>query len=167
MAKTTSLGFTDTAVEGVSSLAFPRAVLNLETDFRVKASQPGKEVTLTNITSPIDQPERIRIAYADVNNIYGGSGIEPSLFAPTKRGVSILAQLTEVLSVTDTVDSTFRVDYPVSYHVVIKAPSASYITGPVIQAGLGRLLSCLYDTGSLTTGRLEAILRGSLLPSEM
>lgn len=167
MAKSTSLGFTDTTVEGVASLTFPRAVLNLGADFRVKSTQPGREVILTNITSPTDQPERIRIAYADVNNIYTGTGIEASVFSPTKKGVSILAQLTEVLSVTDSVDAAYRVDLPLSYHLVIKVPNSAYVTGEVVQSGIGRLLSGLFDTGSTEVDRLDAILRGSLLPSDL
>lgn len=165
MAKVISNGFIDTPVSGVPSLTQPRAVLNFEADFRVKSNQPGKEMVLTNITSPIDRPEKIRIAYSDIANVYSGTGIEASVLAPTKRGVSILAQVTDVISVTDDVDSDYRIDLPVSYHLVIKVPASQYVTASTVQAGIGRLLSSLYDTGVANTSRLEAILRGSLVPS--
>lgn len=165
MAKVKNYGFTDTPVEGVASLAFPRAVLNIGADFRVKANQPGKEVVLTNITSPVDRPEKIRIAYSDISNVYNGTDVDTSVYAPTKRGVSILAQITETLSVSDSVDPDFRVDLPISYHLVIKVPASEYIAAADIEAGLGRLLSSLFDTGVTTTTRLEAILRGSLVPT--
>lgn len=164
MSKVKSAGYTDTAVSGVSSLTFPRAVLNLQTDFRVKSNQPGKEVVLTNITSPVDRPEKIRIAYTDISNVYNGTGIDTSVYSPTKRGVSILVQVTETISVTDSVDADYRVDLPVSYHLVVKVPASEHITAADIQTGLGRLLSGLFDTGVSTTSRLEAILRGSLVP---
>lgn len=165
MAKVKSLGYTDTPVQGVTSLTFPRAVLNFGADFRVKANQPGKEVVLTNLTCPVDRPEKIRIAYTDVSNVYSGTDIDSSVYSPTKRGVSILVQLTETISVTDSTDADFRVDLPVSYHLVVKVPASEFISAADIQTGLGRLVSGLFDTGSTATTRLEAILRGSLVPS--
>lgn len=167
MAKVKSNGYVDTAVSGVSSLTFPRAVLNIGTDFRVKSNQPGKEIVLTNITSPVDRPEKIRIAYSDVANVYSGTDIEASVASPTKRGVSLLAQVTDTISVTDDTDPSYRIDLPVSYHLVIKVPASEFISATDVQTGLGRLLSSLFDTGVDTTSRLEAILRGSLVPTEL
>lgn len=167
MAKTKSVGYTDTPVSGVSSLTFPRGILNFKEDFRIKENNSGKEIILTNITSPVDRPERIRLAYNDVANIYSGTGIDASITAPTKRGVSILAQVTEVISVTDSTDADYRLDLPVSYHLVIKVPASEFISATDIQTGLGRLLSGLFDTGSTSTSRLEAIIRGSLTPSDL
>lgn len=167
MTKAKSLGFTDTPIEGVTELDFPRGLLNFTKDFRVKSSQPGSEVVLTNITSPVDRPEKFRIAYSDIANIYGGTGIEPSVIAPTKRGVSMLVQLTETMTVTDDTDPDYRIDLPVSYHLVVKVPASEFISGTDIQQGIGRLLSGLFDTGSVTLTRLESILRGSLVPTEL
>lgn len=161
-------GYTDTPVSGVPSLTFPRAVLNIGTDFRVKnQNNNGKEVVLTNITSPIDRPENIRIAYTDVANIYSGTSVEPSVLAPSKKGVSILSQVTDIYSVTDSTNVDFRIDLPMSAHLVLKVPASQYITGAVVQTLVGRLLSSLFDTGVTSTTRLEAILRGSLTPTEL
>jgi hypothetical protein len=167
MTKTIQPGYTDTPVSGVTSLTFPRAVLNIAKDYRVKSNKDGKEVVLTNITSPIDRPENIRLAYTDIANIYNGTGIEPSVAAPTKRGVSVLAQVTDVLTVSESTDADYRVDLPLSAHLVIKVPASEYVTSAQVQAVVGRLLSSLFDTGVSTTSRLEAILRGSLVPSEL
>jgi hypothetical protein len=166
MTKVTTTGYTDTAISGVSSLTFPRGLVNIKQDFRVK-SNTGKEVVLTNITSPTDRPENIRLAYSEIANIYNGTGIEPSVASPTKKGVSVLAQVTDVLSVTDSADASYRIDLPLSAHLVIKAPSSEFITSAQVQTLIGRLLSSLFDTGVTTTTRLEAILRGSLVPSEL
>lgn len=167
MAKIKSNGYTDTPISGVSSLDFPRGLLNFQKDFKVKSNSPGKEVVLTNITSPIDRPEKIRIAFSDIANVYSGTGIEASVLAPTKRGVSILAQVTDIISITDDGDADYRIDLPVSYHLVIKVPASEYLTAADVKTGIGRLLSSLFDTGVTTTSRLEAILRGSLVPSEV
>lgn len=167
MAKVKSTGYTDTAIAGVSTLPFARGLVNIAADFRVKSNVAGKEVILTNITSPPDRPEKIRIGYTDVANVYSGTGIEPSVSAPTKRGTQILAQITEVISVTDDADSDFRIDLPVSYHLVIKVPTSEFITSSDVLTGVGRLLSGLFDTGATTSSRLDAILRGALVPSGM
>lgn len=163
MAKTVNNGYTDTA--GVTATTFDRGAVNFTTDFRVKANNSGKEVVITNLTSPIDRPEYLRFAYSDISNVYTGTGVDPSAMAPTKRGVSILVQLTDVFSVTDDTDADYRIDLPVSVHLVIKVPSSEFITSALVQTQLGRLLSGLYDQGVTTTTRLDAILRGSLVPN--
>lgn len=167
MSKIKSTGYTDTPIAGVSSLTMARGLLNFKADFRVKSDKPGQEVTLTNITCPVDRPEKIRIAYSDVSNVYTGSGIDPSVSAPTKRGVSILVQATSVVSVTDDTVADYRVDLPLSCHLVIKVPASEFITSDDVKTAVGRLLSGLFDTGVSTNARLDAILRGSLTPSDL
>lgn len=167
MSKVKSNGYTDTAIAGSPVLTFPRAAINFAADMRVKSNQPGKEVVLTNITSPIDRPEKIRIAYSDVANVFSGSGVEATVFTPTKRGVSILAQVTDVISITDSADPDYRIDLPVSFHLVVKVPANENISADDVETGIGRLLSSLFDTGVSSTSRLEAILRGSLVPSDV
>jgi hypothetical protein len=167
MAKVKSSGYTDTAISGNPVLNLLRGSLNFAANWRQKSYTPGKEVILTNISSPNDRPERLRIAFSDVANVYSGTGIDASVFAPTKKGVSILAQLTEIIAVTDDTDPSYRIDLPVSYHLVIKVPSSEFINAVDVQTGVARLLSGLYDTGSVTTTRLDAILRGSLVPSDV
>jgi hypothetical protein len=166
MTKVTKYGYTDTPIDGVTDLKFDRGLVNIKQDFRVK-SNSGKEAILTNITSPIDRPENIRIAFTDVADVYKGSNVEPSVFAPSKRGVSVLVQVTDVLTVTDDTDADYKIDLPLSFHLVVKVPNSEYVTADVVKKGLGRLLSSLYDTGSISNTRLEAILRGSLIPSEL
>jgi hypothetical protein len=167
MTKVIDHGYTDTPIEGVTTLTFPRALLNYSKDFRVKTNNNGKEVVLTNLTSPIDRSENIRIAYSDIANIYNGTGIEPSISAPTKRGVSVLTQVTDVISITDEADPDYRIDLPVSAHLVLKVPSSEFITSEEVQVLVGRLMSSLFDTGVSTTSRLNAILRGSLVPTDI
>lgn len=167
MAKVKTLCYTDTPISGVPSLNFARGLVNIDKDFRVKNNEAGKEVVITNLTSPIDRPEKIRLTYNDVNNIYAGTGIEPTVSAPSKKGINVLAQVTDFITVTDSVDADYRVDLPLSCHLVIKVPSSEYITSNDVITILGRLLSSLFDTGVTTTSRLDAILRGSLVPTEL
>lgn len=166
MAKTTNVGYTDTPISGVTSLAFARGLLNFKADFRVKQSAPN-EVVLTNLTSPSDRSEKVRIAFSEVNNIYNGTNIDPSVYAPTKGGVSVLLQLTEIWSTTDNTDAAYRVDRPVSAQLVLKYPNAEEVTAEMVQTMLGRLVSTAYETGVTDVNRLKALLRGSLLPADL
>lgn len=167
MAKTISRSYKDTPITGVTSLKFDRGLLNFKEDFRVKSNTGGKEVVLTNITSPIDREETVRLACTEIKNVYAQTSIDSSVYAPTKRGLSILAQVNDVLSVRDDQIPDYRVDLPVSAHLVIKVPSSEHISAREVEILVGRLLSSLYDTGATSASRLEAILRGSLLPSDV
>lgn len=166
MSKVVNVGYVDTPIQGVTSLKLDRGLLNFKADWRIKSDTPG-EMVLANLSSPVDRPERLRIAQSDVANIYQGTDIDPSVYAPSRRGTSILCQLTETFSVTDTVDADYRVDLPVSVHLVIKVPNNENLSAAMIQTTVGRLVSGIYDTGSEATTRIAAILRGSLKPSDL
>lgn len=164
--KTVNFGYTDTPISGVTSLEFERGLVNFGADFRVKTENKS-ELILTNITSPIDRPEKFRIAHTVVDNIYNGTGISESVQLPSLRGVNVLVQLTEVVSITDDTHPEYRKDAPLSFHVVIKSPAIEQITEAHIATGLGRLVSGLFETGSVANTRLRSLLRGSLSPTDI
>lgn len=166
MAKQLSVNYTDTAIPDVTSLDFARGLVNFGADFKVKA-EGADDLTLTNLTSPVVYPEKMRFSVSDVANVYSGSSVEPSLYSPTKRGVSLLVQVNEMWKVTDTVDPSYEVALPVQAHLVIKVPNHELVTPAAVETMVGRLISCLYETGSEDTTRLTAMLRGSLKPSDL
>lgn len=166
MAKSVNVGYTDTPISGVSSLTLSRGLVNYGADFKVKSDEPN-EAIITNLTCPISYPEKFRWSYSDVADVYKGTGIDPGLFAPTRRGVSLLCQLTETWKVTDSVDASYEVALPVSAHVVLKVPTNDNITPAMVQTLIGRLISGLYETGLNDTKRLSALLRGSLEPADL
>ncbi|DAD50977.1 TPA_asm: coat protein [ssRNA phage SRR6960509_3] len=166
MSKSIDFGYTDTAIGGSPTLNLLRGSVNFGADFRVKTDKKD-ELVLTNITSPIDRPEKFRIAYSVVENAYTGSGISPGYQAPSLKGASVLIQLTEVASITDSEDPSFRVDAPISVHCVVKVPAIEELTETHIQTVLARMLSGFYETGSTTTTRLKALIRGSLIPTDL
>lgn len=166
MAKSVNVGYTDTPIAGSPVLNLLRGSVNFGADFRVKEIS-SKEAILTNLTSPVDRPERFRISVSDVTNVYAGSDIDPSVYAPSKRGVSVLVQCTETFSVTDSTAPAYRIDLPVSAHVVLKIPACEDITPAMVQTLFARLASGLYETGLITTTRYQSLLRGSLLPADV
>lgn len=166
MTKQIVYNYTDTAISGVTSLTLPRGLVNFKADWRVRYNEPD-EAILTNLSSPVVYPERMRISASDVANVYNGSSVEPSLYAPTKKGRSILVQVNEIWKVTDSEDATYEVALPVQCHLVIKVPNHELVTPDAIQTLVGRCVSGLFETGSSATGRIGALLRGSLLPSDL
>lgn len=163
MAKTLNWGFTDTPIPGVTSLSFPRALLNFEADFAEKEQNPGSLI-LTNLTAPLDRSETIRYAESQVKNVYQNTSIDPKVQSPNRSGVQLLVQIQDVATVTDSDDAAYRVDLPIQTHVVIRVPNDALITGDIVQAHLGRVVSALYETGSTTTTRISKLLRGALEP---
>lgn len=166
MSKVLTTNYVDTPIPGVTGLNLARGLVNFGADFKVKKDSPD-EVILTNLTCPVIYPEKIRFSVSDVNNVYTGSSIEPSLFAPTKRGTSILCQVVETWKVTDSTDPSYEVALPVSAHLVLKVPNNEMITPAAVQTLVGRLISGLFETGATNTTRLSALLRGSLKPSDV
>lgn len=164
MAKTLNWEYTDTPISGVTSLNFPRALLNFEADFAEKEETSGSLI-LTNITAPLDREETIRYARNEVKNVYSNTSIDPKVQSPNRKGVQLLVQIHDTATVTDSDDPTYRVDLPIQTHVVIKVPSDALISGNVVQTHLGRVVSALFDTGSTATSRIEKLLRGALEPT--
>lgn len=166
MARTVTTGYTDTAISGVSSLAFPRGLVNFGKDFRVQKNGIT-DVTITNLTCPLDQPEKFRFAISDIANIYTNSGVDPSVQGANKQGQSLLIQLSEVYSVTDSADPSYRVDLPITCNITFKSPKNSLITSDILLTLLGRAVSGAFDTGLTTNSGITRLEHGSLVPSDL
>lgn len=166
MSKVVSVNHTDTPISGVTELSLERGLVNYGADFKVKVEM-ADSVILTNLTSPITAPEQFKFSVQDVANVYTGTAVDPNFYSPSKKGVSLLAQCNEVWTVTDTEDSTYQVELPVQAHIVLKVPKNENITPAMVEALLGRVVSGLYETGSEGTTRLQAMLRGSMKPSDL
>lgn len=158
-------GYLDTAISGVTKLDLPRGLINFGADFNLVEDKTS-EVILTNITSPLDRPENFRLAYTQIKDIYSSADVHPNVQAPSKRGVSLLIQLTNTISDVDVTKNT-RVDLPISAHMVLKFPANAAITPEIIQEHVGRMVSGMFETGSITTSRLKSMMRGSLLPKDL
>lgn len=168
MAKTLSLNYKDTAIAGATTVSLDVAQLNYGVDFRVTKDEPS-EVIITNLTSPLDQPERFRWAHNQITDVYKNTGIDPTLYYQSRRGTQVLCQLTDVYSVTDSEHADYLAMLPVEAHIVIKVPNNDLITPQVVEALVERMLGGLYETASPATQytRLQAMLRGALMPAAL
>lgn len=155
--------YVDTPIAGNPTLSLPLAPVNFPADFAVVSDVPG-EVQVTNTTCPTDRPEKFRFAYSEVKDVFKGTGIDPNLFTPSRYGASVLVQLTDIYSITDSVDPKYQAALPLSGHIVLKVPNNQLLTGEMIKAFLGRLSDGVFNTGVTDTIRLQSLLRGSLKP---
>ena len=167
MARSIALNYTDSGVSGVTTLKKDIAILNFGSDYRVKQDDAG-EAIIANITSPIDRPETFRFSAAPVADVYKGTGIDSGFYSPSRKGISLLCQLTDVYKYADSADSTFKDQYlPISGHMVLKVPCNEALTADMISTFVGRLIAGLYASGNLDASRLKSMLRGALLPTDM
>jgi len=164
MALSIQYPFTDTAVSGSPVVNYLMSTLNIPVDFGVRSDSDG-ECIITNLTCSTDAPERFRFAASEVKDVYAGSGIDPSLYTPSRRGNSVIVQLNEVLNIVDSADATFKQALPMTCHLVFKIPNHSLITSTVVKAFIGRMLDGLFNVGVVTPERIASLLRGGLRPN--
>lgn len=164
MAKTTTFGYTDTADGGATTKSLTRCNLNYSADF-VAQDKSDKRFVGANKTSPIDQLETIRVQATDIPDVYKGTTIDPAVYAPSRKGLSLVCQVNDILRVTDTVDASFMADLPISCHIVMKVPSSSFITAAQVETVLTRAISLFYNSNSVLTDRIGSLLRGSTTPT--
>lgn len=158
--------------EGVASDTITIPVMEWPTHF-AKRETKTNEIVLANLTSPLTATETIRFAVQNVGNIYTGTGIDPNYYAPSRRGVSILAQVNSCLIIKPDSAASALQDaqmLPFSAHIVFRVPQSEYVTSTVLQSVAYRLIASLGDNkagdASLNIGnRLAMMARGALTPT--
>jgi len=165
MSKSLGFSYSDTAFGSPATLNLVRANTNMGVDWTEKQRQTG-ESKIVNVNSSNDRPEQIRIAYSEVADVYKNSGIEAANMATSKKGFSLVIQLTNTGRVTESVTGD-TYDLPISTHLVIKAPNDELITAAVIETQLKRMLSSLYSDNVTTTTRLSQLMKGAVTPPEL
>jgi hypothetical protein len=164
MGKIISTGYTDTAYTGTPVLT--RGKLNFTSDFRVGQTK-ADQIVLVNLTSPNDRIEKATIAFSNIKDIYQNTEIDPSVYAPSRRGINLYVQLKDTYSVTDDVDADFEQHLPISVSMTIRVPASQFLTAEHVQTVLARAVSLLYDQNSIAVTRLNSLLKGSLTPTEL
>jgi len=162
---------TDTATSpATGARSFVPVPTNYSADWRV-VSESGNEVVLSNLLSPIDKPELLRVSFSEIPDVFKGSKVTPPAsgaiesIGQTRKGCSILIQLTG--QGTDG-SSGVDISYPWSAHMVLKVPYGPSPTYANVSTMICRLLGHLYGTKETTIqSRMEALLRGSLAPIEL
>lgn len=142
--------------------------INYGADWRTVAESNG-EIKLTNTIANITMPETVRIAVADIADIFKGTDYsapeEPGVPAvQAKRGKSVLLQVTGSVCDLDAAQNS----YPYSAHLVLKVPTGAGADESYIVPILARLLGHLYATQATDIStRMAAVLRGALEPADL
>lgn len=166
MAFVVNKNYTDTPISGATVKTKSLAQINFSQDFALKGRDSNNAI-ITNLTSPVGFPELFRTGTTIHPNVYKNTGIDPNFYPPSRQGVSVLSGITEVWTVTETTDPTFKIALPVSAHIVIKTPQSEYISSSDIETLVIRLLSTLYTENGAGVERITSLLRGSLVPPEV
>lgn len=163
MSKSTSFGYTDTADGGATTKTLTRANLNWPVDF-VATEKSAMKFSAANKTSPADQLETVRVQAAEIADVYKGTSIDPSAYAASRKGISIVAQINDILRVSESTDVTYQVDLPISAHMVLKVPLNSNITADQVMAVAARCISLLFNSNDVLSTRIANLLRGAMTP---
>lgn len=164
MSKTISWNRTDTAATAVGE--FKPDTLNFTADFAKREGSNG-DITIVNTTGPADRTETVRYAVTRINNVYSGTSVDPSAFALSKRGASVLVQVNDIITVTDSA-TNYRYDLPISAHMVVKTSLDEVITSDVLTAIVQRLIGAAYEQSGASVGqRLSKLIRGAATPSAL
>lgn len=161
MSYTVNNSVTDTAISGVTAPVLTLPVLNYDADYRLKASSTANEVVMVNTTTSLDTDESIRIAVSDITDIYKNAGISCDSIISNKQGYSLLIQLNKTVKITDSVDATYSAHVPITANLVIKIPKHEAMTNVVLQDTVKRLVSALYENGTI---KALALLKGAISP---
>jgi hypothetical protein len=156
MAKVSSFGFTNTTAgtHTVSPIA-----LGLTTNYAL-AGEDANNAILNNKTAPIDAEELITFRSRGIAQVNTDLNIQyPS---PVKSGIQYQVQVEDVLTTTDTDDSSFRVDEPIVALLTIRHPKSGNIGGTQIAAVMNRLLGCIMKADG--TWRFDDLMRGAERP---
>lgn len=162
MAKSGSFGYT--AAAATKNITVPD--INFGTQFTVDIIEPTK-VGITNLTSPPDQKDHITYQYMTVNDIYKGTTIDPSAYSPNRKGISVATVVHDVMRVTDSVDPSYLVDLPIKVSISVVTPQSQYLAASAVQTALLRCVAAWYSFGVVDTSRIDALIRGSMKPSEL
>lgn len=133
----------------------------------VKTIKPN-EVILSNKSAPADQPTEIRIAIADVKDIYKGSGINPAYQGANREGISLVVQATTVAREElqdgsgNLADGSYRVDFPYKSWHVIQTPKSALITSAVLEDLKKLVDGALFDSAG--NSNLGNMLKGAINP---
>lgn len=154
-----NFGVTDTTVSGVTPATITIPTLNWGEDFAILQNNKAGNVKLVNVTTGVDQEETIRFAVSNVTDAYAGSNVPVEYQETNKKGISILAQVTEISKVTDSAGNPHYI--PQSMHLVYKGLMSAHLPVTDPDELLARLVASLYQDG---TSRFAKLLKGAIMP---
>lgn len=158
---TVSDDYTDT-VTATKSLVIPD--LSYKVDYAKKEDEPTT-ASITNTTSAgLTPSETVKFGYSTVANIYTNTDVDAVACSPSKRGVQVMAELTENYKAVNSVTGD-EIILPCKGRVVLRFPSMSCVNNQLVADLFARSVSAALNTGLTDASRIVELAKGSLLPS--
>lgn len=158
MAKSVNPGYTNYTP---STYVLPVRKLGELSNYSIVEDEAGVTI-LANVTSPVDQLERISIKAQNIPEVKVSQGISNP--APVKTGVQYSVKVEDIMTTTDSSDPTYRVDEPIVVTLTVKHNQSATFTAERVLGAIGRAVSALMcDDG--TTSRIPALQRLSTRPT--
>lgn len=155
MALTSEFKFTNT---DAGTATVTRTDLGLLSNYAL-AQDSGNEVVLVNKTTPIDALEKVSYQTRDIRRVDTTLDVNYPVGA---RAVQYQIMEEATLVTTDSDDSTFRVDSPITAKLIIRHPKVGFIGNAEIGTVLNRLISaCMKVDGSW---RFDDLMRSAERP---
>lgn len=153
----TKFGYLEDTATDLTIGAVP--ALNYANHFAVKENG-GNSVVLANTSSPMGWPETLKFQIQDVANIYNNSDVDPVLYAPSKKGKSLLCSINDTIKVGTGADAVM---YPISAHFVLKFPNTADVETADIMTVAKRMVALAFN-GADDNTRLGKLIHGALNP---
>jgi len=157
MSKSSSFGFTNSTAGSheVTPLA-----LGITSNYALVRDN-ADVVDLSNKTAPIDQEEMITYRSREIDKVQVNIPVNHP--APVKKGIEYGIKLEEILSTTDSDDSTYRLDDPIKCTVTFQHNRSGYITNEVMGTVFLRAISALMRADG--TWRFDDLMRSAERPT--
>lgn len=131
-------------------------------DFVVTA-RTTDDVTETNLKSGLATPECFQFGRRLVKDIYANTSVDSAYKCPSKAGIKILLNWTATGTLTDTENSLFRQEFPLSVRTTVTVPASDYISADDVVAIMERAWGGAFEDGTdVTSARISELLRGAL-----
>jgi hypothetical protein len=160
---TPGVAIPDTTYERMKAFNFK------DSPFDVIEDEANKCVVIDTAT-PIDRQRVMTFIRDSVKNVYSGTTIPDEYRLGSTAGIRIINKVSDIWTITDTADASYRKDIPVEAHVVLTVPLVDLINEQhMYQLVMDAAATMFYakDAGNGTfaaTARLAKEARGIVKP---
>lgn len=123
---------------------------------------------LSNKNAPLDAPCTLTYIRQNVKNVYGNKVISEANQTPNKAGVKNVVKLDTVLTITDSVDATYRADVPFSCSISCTTGVDALLTDNIVLTLLSYAVSSMFTdataAATVSSARIANIRRGAMVP---
>lgn len=156
MARVSSFGFTNTSS---STNVLTALALGMTSNYAI-AEDTADSALLNNKTAPIDVEEKITFRTRNIAQV--NTSLNNQYPSPVKNGIQYQVMVEDMLSTTDTTDTSFRVDEPIVAQLTVRHPKSGNITSAKVQETILRLISSLIKADG--TWRIDDLMRSAERP---